>query len=291
MAKIYGQLEKAQAENTTSDTGSLPKGMLTYRTDTNILKVSNGTAMQSIFDTTQIITVANGGTGINVGTSGGIPYFSSNSTIASSGVLTQYGMIYGGGAGVGVTVVPPDSSTTKVLISGGASANPAFGLITNSNLSGSAAISNANLASMATLTIKGNSTGGSATPSDLSVATVQSMLAGAWSSYTPTVGSATGSITTKSATGYYIQIGKLVFFQMEITITTNGTGATAVTATLPTNANHKFVFAGRENATSGKMMQGNVSAGSSTVNIFDYANAYPAVDGSVIWMSGSYEST
>lgn len=38
------------------------------------------------------------------------------------------------------------------------------------------AIPNANLAQMATLTIKGNSTGGSATPSDLSVTTVTSML-------------------------------------------------------------------------------------------------------------------
>ena len=33
MAKIYGQLEKAQLENTTSDTASHPKGMITYRTD------------------------------------------------------------------------------------------------------------------------------------------------------------------------------------------------------------------------------------------------------------------
>jgi len=28
--KIYSQLEKAQLENTTSDTAALPKGMVTY---------------------------------------------------------------------------------------------------------------------------------------------------------------------------------------------------------------------------------------------------------------------
>lgn len=50
MAKIYGQLEKAQLENTTSDTASLPKGMATYRTDLNISKVSNGTVMKEIID-------------------------------------------------------------------------------------------------------------------------------------------------------------------------------------------------------------------------------------------------
>jgi len=33
------------------------------------------------------------------GTSGGIPYYSSTTTIASSAALTQYGLIYGGGAG------------------------------------------------------------------------------------------------------------------------------------------------------------------------------------------------
>lgn len=50
MAKIFGQLEKAQLENTTSDTGSLPKGMATYRTDLNIAKVSNGTSMLALVD-------------------------------------------------------------------------------------------------------------------------------------------------------------------------------------------------------------------------------------------------
>lgn len=50
------------------------------------------------------------------------------------------------------------------------------GSIVNADLSASAAIANAKLADMATLTIKGNSTGGSAAPSDLSVATVTSML-------------------------------------------------------------------------------------------------------------------
>lgn len=48
--------------------------------------------------------------------------------------------------------------------------------IVNANLSGSAAITNANLNSMPTLTIKGNNTGGSQTPLDLTVAQVNTML-------------------------------------------------------------------------------------------------------------------
>lgn len=50
------------------------------------------------------------------------------------------------------------------------------GSIVNADISASAAIENSKLAQMATLTIKGNNTGGSATPSDLSVTQVTAML-------------------------------------------------------------------------------------------------------------------
>jgi hypothetical protein len=48
--------------------------------------------------------------------------------------------------------------------------------LSNTNFNGSAGIINANLAAMATLTLKGNNTGGSATPSDLTVAQVNAIL-------------------------------------------------------------------------------------------------------------------
>jgi hypothetical protein len=59
MAKIFGQLEKAQLENTTSDTGSLPKGMSTYRTDLNVAKISNGTTMIEVADVSTAQTLTN----------------------------------------------------------------------------------------------------------------------------------------------------------------------------------------------------------------------------------------
>lgn len=45
------------------------------------------------------VPVADGGTGLSSGTSGGVPYFSSTTTIASSGALTANAVVKGGGAG------------------------------------------------------------------------------------------------------------------------------------------------------------------------------------------------
>jgi hypothetical protein len=49
------------------------------------------------------------------GTSGGIPYFSSASTWASSGALAANGVVLGGGAGSAPTVTPADSTATHAL--------------------------------------------------------------------------------------------------------------------------------------------------------------------------------
>jgi len=57
------------------------------------------------------------------GTSGGIPYFSSGSTWASSGALTANGVVLGGGAGATPTVVASPSDSTKFL---NGSATPAY---------------------------------------------------------------------------------------------------------------------------------------------------------------------
>lgn len=45
------------------------------------------------------IPVANGGTGLSSGTSGGVPYFSAADTITSSAALTNGALVVGGGAG------------------------------------------------------------------------------------------------------------------------------------------------------------------------------------------------
>ena len=66
--------------------------------------------------TTPALTVA--------GTSGGIPYFSSGTTWASSAALTQYGVVYGGGAGA--TPVATAAGTTGQVLTATTSGAPTW---------------------------------------------------------------------------------------------------------------------------------------------------------------------
>ncbi len=115
-------------------------------------------------------------------------------------------------------------------------------------------------------------------------------LAAAWTAYTPTVVSGTGTLTSVAATGRYVKVGKIVFVEIDILITTNGTGATYVDATLPfTAANNYYILAGRERTITGKMLQGQIN-NNAHVPIFAYDNSYPGGDGRDLVVSGIYEA-
>lgn len=82
------------------------------------------------------VTVAQGGTGITSGTSGGVPYFSGSSTIASSAALTANFLVIGGGAGV----APATTTTgTGVLTALGNNVNATGGFTT---IDGTATLTN-----------------------------------------------------------------------------------------------------------------------------------------------------
>jgi hypothetical protein len=111
----------------------------------------------------------------------------------------------------------------------------------------------------------------------------------AWTAYTPVVTATSGTITTLGAvSGRYKTLGKTVFVQMDITITTNGTGTGAVVATLPVTSVFFYIVCGREAALLGKMLQGIINA--NTVSIFNADNTYPGSNGARLIMSGLYES-
>jgi hypothetical protein len=114
----------------------------------------------------------------------------------------------------------------------------------------------------------------------------------AFKSWTPTVLPGTGAITayTVNSCKYY-ELEKMVYITLSFTVTNNGTGGTNITASLPFNAsaNGNFILAGRETGVSGVALVGRIDAGSSTVLIRQYNNAYPAAAGSTIEVSGWYE--
>jgi hypothetical protein len=112
---------------------------------------------------------------------------------------------------------------------------------------------------------------------------------GAWTTYTPVITAASGTFTTVSAAGRYKQIGKTVFIFVSVTITTNGTAAGYVVATLPVNSlGNGNIIAGRESAVAGKMLQAIVGAAS--MIILNYDNTYPGGDGCALLMTGVYEA-
>jgi len=115
----------------------------------------------------------------------------------------------------------------------------------------------------------------------------------AWvTSFVPSISATTGTITTSSATCQYRREGALMVFSMNIVITTNGTGAGTLRATLPFSAasGNDAVFVGRDRGVGGKSLTATLIAGGSTIDIKNYDNSYPAADGSIIMVSGAYRA-
>jgi hypothetical protein len=66
------------------------------------------------------------------GTSGGIPYFSSGTAVASSGALTANALVFGGGAGAAPST-PVGLGTTSTVLHGNAAGFPSFGAVTTAD--------------------------------------------------------------------------------------------------------------------------------------------------------------
>lgn len=96
---------------------------------TNDTNVTGSIATQNLtLGWTGTLAVGRGGLGIGSGTSGGIPYFSSGSTIASSTALLANRLVLGGGAGVAPSTLGSLGTTTTVL-HGNAAGAPTFGAV------------------------------------------------------------------------------------------------------------------------------------------------------------------
>lgn len=89
----------------------------TVITPTSISGPISGATLNILNSWNPTVTVGYGGTGLTSGTSGGIPYFSSTSAMASSAVMTSNAVIKGGGAGAAPVAsgVSLDSSNNMIV--------------------------------------------------------------------------------------------------------------------------------------------------------------------------------
>lgn len=115
--------------------------------------------------------------------------------------------------------------------------------------------------------------------------------AAAWTAYTPTITSQSGAPTTVTATGRYKQIGKTIFLNVSVTITTKNTAAGNLIASLPFAASAAAVFSGSsfESLVTAKSGGAAILAGASTVFCRDAAAATYWVDGYLVAISIIYE--
>jgi hypothetical protein len=119
--------------------------------------------------------------------------------------------------------------------------------------------------------------------------------AAAWSESTAiTVTPDSGAITTVGAKSCrYLVRGKTVYFHINVTITTNGTGAGYITiGNLPFtpggSAGFIYMANGRAVGGAGAIM-GTLVQGSTNVSVQTYSGAYPGVDGVTLALSGTCE--
>jgi hypothetical protein len=108
----------------TPSAGNLVAGELALNTTDEKLYFKNAAGTVKLL-ASNVTPVANGGTGLTSGTSGGILAYTATGTLASSGVLAQYGVVIGGGAGAAPTSTAVGTAT-HVLTSNGAGVAPTF---------------------------------------------------------------------------------------------------------------------------------------------------------------------
>ena len=112
---------------------------------------------------------------------------------------------------------------------------------------------------------------------------------GRWLDWTPVITAQSGTIAAYTATGKYKVQDLTVYYQIEINISNNGTGAGAVISSLPIFVPLlSGVGNGREILLTGKSLTVTQIALATTMSILNYDNTYPAASGCRLILNGSY---
>lgn len=123
----------------TGQSGSTPAIIISSDTGTRVASISHdGGAFFNRVQLSNDLAVADGGTGLSSGTSGGVLGYTAAGTLASSTALSANAVVIGGGAGATPTSITADTSTSHALFSTGTS--PAFRNINFSDVQGTATV-------------------------------------------------------------------------------------------------------------------------------------------------------
>lgn len=112
--------------------------------------------------------------------------------------------------------------------------------------------------------------------------------------WTPVASSTTGTVTTfGTVIGTYTKVGNKVGINIQIPITTNGTGAGVLQVTglpfTPLTSVGRWVLAGKEVALNNKSVSAFIVGGNTTVqSITFYDGTYPGANGAIIVLTGHY---
>ena len=112
-----------------------------------------------------------------------------------------------------------------------------------------------------------------------------------WTSFTPTISCATGSLTAYTATGAYSTYGKVTQINETLTITTVGTCSGAVNVSLPNTTAGPAVLTCREIAVVGTTwVEVALASGYTTGTLVSYANSSTLANGYTFVCGGSYQN-
>lgn len=108
---------------------------------------------------------------------------------------------------------------------------------------------------------------------------------GRWLTYSAQVSSATGTITTVgTVTSLYQVTGRTLNYVHDVTITTNGTGATSVRVSMPFSPATASVFSGRERGITGDSLSATANGTNLDYRFFD--GTYPGANGAIMAAGG-----
>lgn len=107
--------------------------------------------------------------------------------------------------------------------------------------------------------------------------------------YTPTVLASSGTLTTASGAVDYHRVGNRVWFDVYINITTNGTGASTITCSLPFQIRQHACAVGNTSGATYQALFAQLFAGNNYMQITYSNGTYPGADGQTLVVSGSCE--